>query len=365
MKNLYEPGEQIETTIVEISKDTVFLDLSLKCEGILDKKEVTDADGNCTVNVGDKITVYFLSGRGEELTFTTKIVGGSKVDNSIIESAFKNGIPVEGHVEKEIKGGYEVKINGARAFCPYSQMGYKQKAEPAEYVGQKLTFKIMEYKNDGKDILVSNRAIGEEKENERLAKLADSIKVGDVVKGTIASLQSYGAFVDLNGFQALIPISEMSFKRIKDASEVVAVGDVVEAKVIKADWAHQRVSVSMKALQKDPWELAAENFPAGTKIEGKIARVADFGIFVNLAEGIDGLVHISLLDVDKNTNIKKVFKTGDDFAVIVEKVDAEEKRISLKPVSAKKEEDDAKEYLASHSSDDDEGYNPFATLLKR
>ena len=299
------------------------------------------------------------------MTFTTKIAGGSKVDNSIIESAFKNGIPVEGHVEKEIKGGYEVKINGTRAFCPYSQMGFKQKAEPAEYVGQKLTFKIMEYKNDGKDILVSNRAIGEEKENERLAKLADSIKVGDVVKGTIASLQSYGAFVDLNGFQALIPISEMSFKRIKDASEVVAVGDVVEAKVIKADWAHQRVSVSMKALQKDPWELAAENFPAGTKIEGKLARVADFGIFVNLAEGIDGLVHISLLDVDKNTNIKKVFKTGDDFAVIVEKVDAEEKRISLKPVSAKKEEDDASEYLASHSSDDDEGYNPFAALLKR
>ena len=367
MKQLFQPGEQIETTIVAISGDTVFLDLSLKSEGIMDIKDVTDEDGNVTVKTGDKIKVYFVDARGDEFHFTTRLSGGKgKTDNSILENAYKNAIPVEGHVEKEIKGGFEVTIGTARAFCPYSQMGYKNKAEPATYVGKHLTFRITEYKQEGRNILVSNRAICEAEENEKLVKLEQSLTVGMTVKGTVKTLQKYGAFVDVNGFQALLPVSEISHVRVNDINTALKVGQEIEAQIIKTDWQNQKMSLSMKALEDDPWAAVAAKFPVGTKVEGTISRVADFGVFVNLAPAIDGLVHVSALkNVERHTNLRKVYKTGTPMAVIVEKIDEQEKRISLSPVVSTEEEDSAAEYLSKQNDDDGETYNPFAALLKK
>ena len=160
-KKLYEPGQMVETSIVAITDDTIFLDLGLKSEGILAKSELADENGNVSVNVGDKIKVYFLKNNYEELHFTTKLAG-KDTNNDVLENAWKNGIPVEGHVTQEIKGGFEVMIGSTRAFCPYSQMGFKQRKEPAEYVGKHLTFRIQEFKNEGRNIVVSNRVILEE-----------------------------------------------------------------------------------------------------------------------------------------------------------------------------------------------------------
>ena len=244
-------------------------------------------------------------------------------------------------------------------------MGFKDKKEPAFYVGKTLSFIITEYKNDGKDILVSNRKIGESEYANKLGKLAAQITEGAVVTATVESIEKFGAFVNIQGFRALLPISELSFDRVADAGEVVEVGQELNVKVIHTDWKNERVSVSLKALLSDPWEEAASKFPVGTKVDGKISKIMDFGLFVNLGKGIDGLVHISELeDVSANTNLRKVYKTGQEMSVVVTKVDAENKRISLQPASSAEQDQSAAKYMSSQD-DDGETYNPFAALLKK
>lgn len=365
MKNRFDIGEAFETEIVAITDSTIFLDLSAKSEGILDRAELADENGNLSVKEGDKIKVYFTGEVRGEMCFTTKIAGG-KADNSMIENAYKNGIPVEGKVEAEIKGGYEVKIANLRAFCPYSQMGFKKKEEPSFYVGKNMTFMIMEYKNDGKDILVSNRKIGESEYSSQLKNLAAQIVEGAIVEGTVESIESFGAFVNVMGFRALLPISELSLDRVTDVGSVVSEGQQVKCKVLKTDWKNERVSLSLKALMANPWDSVAERLSVGTKIEGKIVRIADFGLFVNLEKGIDGLVHISELeDVKQNTNLSKVYKIGQTMNVVIDKIDAENKRISLKTASSVEQDNTAAKYLSSQSDDDGETYNPFAAFLKK
>lgn len=364
MRNRFEIGEAFETTIVAITDSTIFIDLSAKSEGVVDRAELADENGEVSVKEGDTIKVFFTGEVRGEMRFTTKIAGG-KTDNTMIENAYKGGIPVEGHVEAEIKGGFEVKIGGARAFCPYSQMGYKNKAEPASYVGRNMTFIITEYKNDGKDILVSNRKIGESEYADKLGKLAQQITEGAIVEATVESIEKFGAFVDVQGFRALLPISELSFDRVTDAGDVVEVGQELKVKVIKTDWKNERVSVSLKALMADPWEEAATKLPVGTKVTGKISKIMDFGLFINLDKGIDGLVHISELeDVSAKSNLQKLYKIGQEMSVVVEKVDVAQKRIALVPATSKEQDETTSKYLSSQD-DDGETYNPFAAFLKK
>ena len=197
MNNRLEIGEQIETTIVAIQNDSVFLDLSAKSEGIADTSDFLDKEGNLTVKEGDSVKVFFTGLVNGEMRFTAKIAG-DKADKSMIENAFNSKIPVDGHVEKEIKGGYEVKIGQIRAFCPYSQMGFRQKEESSYYVGRTLPFIITEYKNDGKNVLVSNRAMGEIEHAEKLSSLEKEIVPGAIVEGVVESVQNFGAFVNVN-----------------------------------------------------------------------------------------------------------------------------------------------------------------------
>ena len=337
-------GQQIETTVVQISADSVFVDLNSKSEGIIDKAEFIDSDGKLKIQEGDKIKVFYLGEINGEFRFTSRL-SSENSDSDMLENAFQNKIPVEGKVEKEIKGGFEVSLGGKRAFCPYSQMGFKEKKEPSYYVGRVLTFLITEFKENAKNILVSNKQILQQEYENHLDSLKNSISVGNVVEGTVKSLQNYGAFVEIDGFQALLPASEVSYEKIDDLSEVLKIGQKVSVKVIKADWSLNRVSVSLKALEENPWDSVEKRFKVGQKIDGKISRVQDFGIFVNLAKGIDGLVHISALNVERNTNIKKVYSPGDDFAVQIKEIDADEKRISLIPASTSEEEKTAKKYL--------------------
>ena len=355
MKNRFEIGEAFETTVVAVTDSAVFIDLNAKSEGIVDRAEFGE---ECTLKEGDSIKVFFTGEIQGEMHFTTK------ADAAMLENAWKGGIPIEGHVEAEIKGGFEIKIGNTRAFCPYSQMGFKNKAEPSDYVGRTMTFIITEYKNDGRDILVSNRKIGESEYAAKLGSLASQITEGAVVTAVVESIEKFGAFVNIQGFRALLPISELSFDRVKDAGEIVEVGQELNVKVIKTDWKNERVSVSLKALLSDPWEEAASKFPVGTKVDGKISKIMDFGLFVNLDKGIDGLVHISELeDVNANTNLKKVYKPGQEMSVVVIKIDTANKRISLQPASSAEQDQSAAKYMSSQD-DDGETYNPFAALLK-
>ena len=368
-----EIGQEIETKIVAITDDCIFLDLNTKSEGILEKSELTDDDGIAKLNgkelkEGDSIKVFFLGNLKGEMRFTTKIAG-EKADKSMLENAWKNQIPVEGKVEKEIKGGFEIKIGNSRAFCPYSQMGFKEKEEPSFYVGKNLTFKIQEYKEDGKNILVSNRAVAQEVFQGKMKTLQDSIKVGMTVKVKIISLQKFGAFVnfigDESGFKALLPISEISRTRVDNIEQVLSVGQELTVSVLNADWKNEKVSVSLKSLLENPWDNVSKNYPVDSKYDGKISRIADFGLFIELEEGIDGLIHISDLDIDRNTNLRKVYKVGDKMSVVINSVDADNERISLRPASSIEQDKTTAKYLDNQNDSDGETYNPFAALLKK
>lgn len=357
------PGQKIESAVVAINGDTVFVDLNAKREGVVDASEFLDADGKLKIKEGDRVSLFFVGEIRGEMKFSTRIAG-ENADSEMLEKAFKSEAVVEGSVEKEIKGGFEVKLGTSRAFCPYSQMGGREKQEPASYVGRTLPFVIIEFKEGGKNLLVSNRRVLEGERAEHIVELSKNVTEGAVVEGTVKSLQSFGAFVEVDGFQVLLPISEISHERVNDVSDVLKVGQKIRAKVIRADWAHERVSVSTKALEKDPWESVCENHKAGEKFDGKISRIADFGLFVEVETGIDGLVHKSTLaDVDRNTNLKKKFSVGETLSVVINEIDAKAKRISLLPATSVEQDNAAASYLSSQ--DDGGTYNPFAALLKK
>ncbi len=358
--NTLEPGQLIETTIVSIAGDTIFLQLSGKSEGVLDISEMTDKEGNVSVKEGDRIKAYFLSSRNGELCFTTKI-SGDKADKAVMGKAFECGIPIEGIVEKEIKGGFEIKIGESRAFCPYSQMGSKRIENPEKYIGKQLTFKITEYSENGRNILVSNREILKEEHQKKVEILKKTLKEKMVIKGSIKSVQDFGAFVDINGVQALLPISEISRSSVDDINKVLTPGEEIEALIIRLDWAKERITLSMKALLADPWDEAQKKYPKGSKHTGKVVRITNFGAFISLEPGLDGLIHISDLKTDaRDNNPGDILKKGQTLTVQINSLDTERKRISLKQVSSIEEDKDNKKYLEPES----DTYNPFASLLK-
>ncbi|PKL23766.1 MAG: 30S ribosomal protein S1 [Spirochaetae bacterium HGW-Spirochaetae-3] len=357
------PGQMVETQIVSISKDSIFLQLSGKSEGVLERAELADQDGKLSVREGDTVKVYFLNSKNGEMNFTTRL-SGDKADPAMLESAYRNGIPVEGVVEKEIKGGYEVKIGEIRAFCPFSQMGQRRTENAEVYVGKRLAFKIQEFKANGRDILVSNRAIHEETRKEKIEALKKTLSEGMLVKGSISSIQEFGAFVDIEGIQALLPISEISRARVEDINAVLTVGQEIEATVIKMDWEKERISLSTKNLEADPWDHALEKYPEGSKHTGKVVRVTDFGAFVSLESGLDGLIHVSAMRSEgKYGNSGVNVKLGQLLTVQILNVDAAGKRISLKQASSLEEDETAKKYLESGAESDT--YNPFAALLRK
>lgn len=358
-----QPGQMVETQIVSISKDCIFLQLSGKSEGVLDRSEMTDKDGKLTVKEGDTVKAFFVDAKNGEMNFTTRI-SGEKAGSAMLENAYKNKIPIEGTVEKEIKGGYEIKLGDTRAFCPFSQMGLKRTEDAAACVGKKLTFRIQEYKEHGRNILVSNRAIAEEARAEQVEELKKTLKENTVVKGTIKSIQDFGAFIDLDGVQALLPISEIGRNRVEDIRAVLTVGQEIEASIIKIDWKTERITLSMKALLSDPWEKALEKYPKNSKHSGKIVRITDFGAFVSLENGIDGLVHISELRSEgKYGDSGITVKMGQTLSVQVLDIDVAKKRISLKQASSAEEDETSKKYMKGDASGDT--YNPFAALLKK
>lgn len=358
-----QPGQTVETSIVSISGDCVFLQLNGKSEGVLDRAELADKDGNLSIREGDPIKVFFLDAKNGEMHFTTKI-SGDKAGPALLENAYKNKIPVEGLVEKEIKGGYEVRIGETRAFCPFSQMGSRRTEPPEVYVGRHLTFKIQEFKDNGRSIMVSNRVIEEEAQQVRIEALKQTLREGMLIKGTIKSLQDFGAFVDLGGVQALLPISEIARDRVQDIHAVLTVGQEIEASILKLDWEGERISLSMKSLLADPWVGACEKYPKNSKHTGKVVRITDFGAFVSLESGLDGLIHVSEFKSDsKYGNAGVPVKVGQTVSVQILEVNVPGKRISLKPTSSLEEDETTKKYLEADTGTDT--YNPFAALLKK
>lgn len=326
-----KPGEKLQARVLQMSSEWVFLDIGQKGEGVLDRREVMDEEGNTIVAPGDIISAWFAGSSKGEMRFTTKVGGAGAADRSLVEDAWKAGIPVEGLVEKEVKGGFDVKIGGSmRAFCPYSLMSLRRLANAGEMVGKKLQFKIADYSEGGRNLIVSRRAILEEEAENEKELLKESLKVGMIVSGTVTSIQKFGAFVRAGGIEGLLPVSEIGWTKIKDVADVLAPGQELTVVIKQIDWEQNRFSFSLKDTLPDPWDALAEQYPVGSCHNGTVSRLAQFGAFIALGNGVDGLLHISKLGKGKRiSHPREVLKEGETVEVLVEAVDRENRRISL------------------------------------
>jgi small subunit ribosomal protein S1 len=323
-------GDRVEAVIVKITPEWAFLDLGGKSEGYLDAKELLDEDGKPTCKEGDTIQAYFLSSRNQEQLFTTRITTGGAA-RAFIEDAWRNGIPVEGMVAKEVKGGFEVRIAGnMRAFCPFSHMGLRRVADPSLFVGQRFTFKVLEYGEGGRKLIVSNRAILEGELAKQKESLKATLREGMRVRGSVASLRDFGAFVDLGGVQGLLPVSEVAWERVGDIRDALSEGQDLEVAILKLDWERDRITLSLKQTLPNPWDAVEERYPEGSSHVGKVVRLTKFGAFVALEPGVDGLIHISKLGAGKRIgHPREIVAEGQALEVKVESVDRAGKRLSL------------------------------------
>ena len=362
----FNAGQKVEARIVKITAEWIFLDLGGKSEGYLDRKELLDDEGNLSVKEGDAIQAYFLSGGAGELRFTTRITGG-EAGRYHLEEAWRSGIPVEGLVEKEIKGGFEVRIaGGLRGFCPHSQMGLQRSGNPQDLIGQHLAFRIAQYAENGRNIILSNRSVLEEEREKQREEEKGLLKEGMKVKATITSIHDFGAFVKIGSLEGLIPISEIGWDRVEDINERMQVGQEVEVMAMKLDWEKDRLSFSLKRALPDPWNNIEEDFPQGSRHSGTVVRLTNFGAFVSLAAGVDGLLHISKLGSGKRIkHPHEVVAKGQVVEVKIDAVDRDNKRISLSLAGSESEdrqesEDDYSRYLKGNP----DSMGTLADLLK-
>jgi small subunit ribosomal protein S1 len=329
-RDFLTPGEKIEATIVKITQDWIFLDLGGKSEGYMDRKELADEEGNLSVKEGDSLTAYFLSSKHNEKLFTTRIGTGDSA-RTHIEEVWRNGIPIEGVVEKEIKGGFDIKLVGdMRGFCPYSQMDIQRVDNAKDYIGRRLSFRITEYGERGRNIILSSRAILEEQKKKEGEALKTTLNEGMIVKGTVVSIRDFGAFLDIGGLQGLLPISEICWDRVEDIHERLSIGQTLDVAITKLDWQNNRISFSLKKTLSDPWDEVLAKYPEGTFHRGTVVRLMKFGAFVNLGPGVDGLIHISKLGKGKRiTHPSDAVKEGQAIEVRIDTIDRDQKRISL------------------------------------
>ena len=364
-----EPGQKLTGKVLKIGNEWIFMDTGQKGEGVIERKEFLDIDGNITVKEGDSISAYFLSSSHGEMRFTTRIGGGASGGGTTqLEQAWQAGVPVEGVVEKEIKGGYEIKLGTSRAFCPYSQIALRRVENPEALIGTRLTFRISEYAENGRNIIVSRRALLEE-EQQRLKEEAQAgIVEGMTVAGTVISLQDYGAFVDIGGLEGLLPISEIGWSRVKDVRDVLSVGQQLQVVVKSIDTEKDRISLSIKDTLADPWEQVLGRFPEGSFHIGTVARLDTFGAFVTISDGVDGLLHISKLGSGKRINHpREVVKEGEQIEVKIESIDRANRRISLAlagPARAAAEEEATISEFRRQADDAPKGMGTLADMIR-
>jgi len=370
----FTPGQQIEATVVRISGNSVFLDVGGKSEGYINREEFLDAQGQLTIKEGDRIKAYSLAGERGEMHFTTRLGGSGGAGNAQLEEAFASRIPVEGTVEKEIKGGFEIKLaGGARAFCPYSQVDLRRVEESATLLGRSLLFRISQYSENGRNIVLSRRQLLEEEARAKREKLREILQVGATITGVVTSLRPFGAFIDIGGLEGLLPVSEIGWGHVEDIHSKLEVGQHVEVVVLKLDWENERYSFSLKQALADPWLEAARKFTEGSFHTGTVARLTTFGAFVTLAEGVDGLIHISALAGGRRINHpREVVGERQVVEVRIDKVDPAARRISLTLAEAARaaeaegrDEVEVREFIRESEKKAPAGMSTFGDLLAK
>lgn len=327
LRQSFEVGEQLTGVVTMIDRKSVFVDINARSEGIIDRSELLDDEGNLTVQEGDSVTAYFISDRGDELKLA--MTYGAKGDKAGLWDAFQGGIPVEGRVESERKGGFQVDVSGHKGFCPYSQIDIHRQ-DPEAYIGEKFRFKIAEYDEWGSNLVLNRRQLLEEERAKQQEELKANLSVGDILEGKVTKLMDFGAFVDIGGIEGLVPMSHLAWGRIDDAAEVVSEGQKVKVSVLNIEWDRGRISLSLKEAQGNPWDEVATKYAAGQRVEGRITKLMPFGAFVEIEAGVEGLVHISKLGASRRiSHPGEVVEEGQTVEVEIENIDLDKRRISL------------------------------------
>jgi small subunit ribosomal protein S1 len=358
-------GQIIDGTVVAIGEVSALVDVGGKSEAAIDVAELKNEDGDLEVTVGDRIHAMVVSTAGALKLSRRLALGAATVRQ--LEAAYHAGLPVEGKVERAVKGGYEVRIARQRAFCPFSQIDIVRGTEPSHHEGRVYKFRIIECKEGGKNIVVSRRVLLEQEAAAHAEDVRRSILEGAVITGRVVSVRDFGAFVDLGGgVQGLLHVSEMAWERVANPSNLVRIGDELTIKVLRVDPDKQKISLGLKQLAADPWSKAAEVYTPGELRSGRVTRVAEFGPFIELEPGIEGLIPLSESGVPREGDVKKAFRVGDEVQVVVLDVDANARRIRLSATGVEKmrEADEVREYTDRADTAAPEKFGSMADKLR-
>jgi small subunit ribosomal protein S1 len=326
-----KPGSIIKGTVVAVNDDVVIVSAGLKSEAVIPIEQFKNDMREGEISVGDEVEVALDAvedGFGETRLSREKAIRARTWTE--LEKAFEDGEVVEGVINGRVKGGFTVEIDNVRAFLPGSLVDVRPVRDPAYLEGKSLEFKVIKLDQRRNNVVVSRRAVVEQEYSEEREQLLAELQEGNTIKGIVKNLTDYGAFVDLGGIDGLLHITDMAWKRVKHPSEVVNVGDEIEVKILKFDRERQRVSLGMKQLGDDPWKDLERRYPPQTRLFGKVTNIADYGCFVEIEDGVEGLVHVSEMDwTNKNVNPSRIVQVGEEVEVMVLEIDEERRRISL------------------------------------
>ncbi len=326
-------GDKISAKVISIGAESVYFDTGTKVDGVAEKKELLDAEGNLPIKEGDTVDLYVVSKTRSEITLSRALAGAGGLE--MLQNAKDAGLPVDGRVKETCKGGFSVEIMGKRAFCPVSQIDARYVENPEEYVGKTLPFVITKLEERGRNIVVSRRVLVERERQAATEEFLASVKPGDELEGSVVRMSDFGAFVEIApGLEGMVHVSELGFTRVAKADEAVSVGEKIRVKVLGIEPGKKpgqmKISLSRKQTMSDPWEGVAGKLKEGEKVTGKVVRLADFGAFVELLPGVDGLIHVSEMSYVKRVQKPgDMVSVGDEVSVVLKEVDPLKRRISL------------------------------------
>lgn len=325
------PGTIVSATVIEVNPDTVIVNAGLKSEGLIPVDQFHDENGDVEVNVGDEVDVALDSIEdGYGVTRLSREKAKRLMAWTELEKAHEAEETVTGIITERVKGGFTVDVDKVRAFLPGSLVDVRPVRDTSYLEGKPLEFKVIKIDRRRSNVVVSRRAVVETENTGEREALLENLSEGATVKGVVKNLTDYGAFLDLGGIDGLLHITDMAWKRVKNPSEIVNIGDEIEVKVLKYDRDRNRVSLGLKQMGEDPWADLARRFPEGAKLHGKVTNLADYGCFVELEEGVEGLVHVSEMDwTNKNIHPSKIVHIGQEVDVVILDIDTERRRISL------------------------------------
>lgn len=330
-KTEMRPGSMLVGTVVDIDNDKIIVNAGLKSEGVIPKWQFLNADGELEVEIGDEVEValdMIEDGLGATLLSRDKAKKNQAWTD--LEKAFEEDQTIAGRITGKVRGGFTVAVGALRAFLPGSLVDVRPIRDTSFLEGRDLEFKVIKIDQKRNNVVLSRRAVVESEYSAEREQLLETLQDGAVVTGIVKNLTDYGAFIDLGGVDGLLHITDMAWRRVRHPSECVEIGQEVQVKVLKFDKEKNRVSLGMKQMGEDPWQNIARRYPAGTRVFGKVNNLTDYGCFVEIEEGVEGLVHVSEMDwTNKNVNPSKVVQLGDEVEVMVLEIDEERRRISL------------------------------------